>query len=85
VSLALQLDGRSRGLRVIETDKAGASRVKYDTLATGQETRRSFEHLLDKGILQPCAWASPTPQPDAEASGSSRAWSPNHEAGVVGD
>jgi hypothetical protein len=48
VSLALQLDERSRGVRIIETDKAGASRVKYDTLATGQETRRSFEDLLDK-------------------------------------
>ena len=48
VSLALELDERSRGLRVLETGKAGASRVKYDTVDTGQDKRRSFERLLDK-------------------------------------
>jgi hypothetical protein len=48
VSLALELDERSRGLRIIETGKAGASRVKYDTLDAGQEKRRSFERLLGK-------------------------------------
>lgn len=48
VSLALQLDERSRGLRILETGKAGASRVKYDTLDAGQDKRRSVERLLDK-------------------------------------